>query len=157
MANDGNGLDELVEVALDQCEEDFRRGVNSHGWPTFEVPQATIDWLRCGLTKYFKGNLGGQKPSRRWHTHQDGDGPRVTRMAFYLGAIAAFHAHAESESAVTKKHSEAALIYVREQCKAVVPQAQTAQAPVFRAQWIYCDSASATRSSAASARQKGKE
>ena len=114
----------IVAEALDQCEVDFERGLNSHGSPTFSAPRTIIEDLRRQLEPNFRKNLvtGG----RKWHG-PDGDGRRVTRMAFYLGAIAAFHAEGDRVRDVTKKHVDDAFAYVREHCQEVVIRG------------IYCD------------------
>ena len=111
---------EIVAEALHQCEVDFRRGLNSHGSPTFSVNQGIVDRLRRELKPSFEENLvdGGQQ----WHG-PGGDGARVTRMAFYLGAIAACRAYAETMPGETHvplevawPHVEAAFEYVADCC-----------------------------------------
>ena len=114
----------IVAEALDQCVVDFERGLNAHGAPTYSVPQEVVERLREELTPKFYENLvtGG----RPWHG-SGGDGRRVTRMAFYLGAIAAFHAEGDAMASVTEKHIDDAFAYVREHCEEVVIRG------------IYCD------------------
>ena len=114
----------IVAEALDQCTVDFERGLNSHGSPTFTVPQEIVDGLRSQLTRNFHRNL--VEDGRKWHG-SDGDGRRVTRMAFYLGAIAAFHAEGDAVPDVTKEHVDEAFRYVREHCEDVAIRG------------IYCD------------------
>lgn len=72
--------DDVLCVALDQCEENFMRGVHSHGWPALKVQHDTVAKLRCELEKYFKKNL--ENDGRKWHG-PGGDSRRITRMAFY--------------------------------------------------------------------------
>ena len=118
----------IVAEALDQCMEDFKRGLNSHGSPTPSVSQEIVGNLRAGMVKYFHKNL--VENGRKWHGSK-GDCMRVTRMAFYLGAIAAFRADADSHAApnVTPEHVGQALEYVRKHCKG----------RGIRITWIYCD------------------
>ena len=118
----------IVKEALDQCMEDFKRGLNSHGSPTPTLPDGIVGSLRKATEQYFHRNLVEQK--RKWHG-SDGDWMRVTRMAFYVGAIAAFRAYADDlgEPKVTWEHVEKALKYVRKHCKGSGP----------RILWIYCD------------------
>lgn len=104
----------IVAEALDQCTVDFERGLNSHGSPTFTVPRESVDGLRRQLTPNFHRRLVTEK--RRWHG-SDGDGRRVTRIAFYLGAIAAFHAEGDAVPDVTQEHVERAFDYVQEHCQ----------------------------------------
>ena len=114
----------VVAEALDQCTVDFERGLNSHGSPTFSVPREIVDGLRSQLTRNFHRNL--VEDGRKWHG-SDGDGRRVTRMAFYLGAISAFHAEGDAVPDVTQAHVDEAFRYVREHCEDVAIRG------------IYCD------------------
>ena len=107
---------DIVAEALDQCVVDFERGLNAHGSPTYSVAQEVVERLRKKLTPKFHENLVEQK--RTWHGPR-GDGRRLTRMAFYLGAIAAFHADGDAMACVTQKHVEDAFGYVREHCNEV--------------------------------------
>lgn len=114
MANDKD--QGIVAEALDQCEVDFERGLHSHGSPPPSVPKKVeiVRTLRGKLVDPFHANLNDGK--QKWHG-ADGDGRRVTRMAFYLGAFAAFYADADGASyTVTQKHVTAALNYVRACC-----------------------------------------
>ena len=107
-------LEELVELALDECVKSFKRGVDSHGPPTFdttEVVQQFRDRFKYGFRKALKSN------GKQWHGG-GGDAARVTRTAFYLGAITAFHAHAEGTAKVTPRQFEdKALPYVQTHCE----------------------------------------
>ena len=104
----------IVAEALDQCVVDFERGLNSHGSPTFSVPTNPVERLREKLTPNFYRNLVTE--GRPWHG-SGGDGRRVTRMAFYLGAIAAFHAEGDGVREVTQKHVDDAFTYVMQHCQ----------------------------------------
>lgn len=132
----------IVKEALDQCMEDFKRGLNSHGSPTPSLPEGIVKGLRAELLPYFHRNLAEEK--RKWHG-SSGDGIKVSRMAFYLGAITAFRADADTPPEppkppdtpleppkppeVTPGHLTAALEYVKEHCKGPGPGIR----------WIYCD------------------
>ena len=127
----------IVKEALDQCMEDFKRGLNSHGSPTPSVPEGIVKGLRAELLPHFYRNLAEEK--RPWHG-SNGDGIKVSRMAFYLGAITAFRADADTHPVpseppktpeVTPGHLTAALEYVKEHCKG------PGSTPGIR--WIYCD------------------
>ena len=126
----------IVAEALDQCTEDFKRGLNSHGSPTVRVPDEIVAGLRERLSQYFHKNLVTDE--RTWHG-SDGDSGRVTRMAFYLGAVAAFRAYADDpvhgpEPEVAQKHVDAAFSYVREHCAGPAESR-----PANDIRWIYCD------------------
>ena len=128
----------IVKEALDQCMEDFKRGLNSHGSPTPSVPEGIVEGLRAELLPYFHRNLAEEK--RKWHG-SSGDGIKVSRMAFYLGAITAFRADADTSPEppeppepqkppkVDPGHVTEALAYVKEHCKGPGPGIR----------WIYCD------------------
>lgn len=114
----------VVAEALDQCAVDFERGLNSHGSPTLRVPEKKKIFtdLRKILVESFHANL--KDGTQKWHG-AGGDGRRVTRIAFYLGAIAAFYADADkapdprepdAEPAVTQAHVIEAFEYVRARC-----------------------------------------
>ena len=124
-----------VEEALDQCEEDFERGMNSHGSPPPSVQAGIVGDLRAKLKPHFHQNLVVDK--RTWHG-PGGDRNRITRMAFYLGAIAAFHAHADSkpgaDPVVTQEHVDKALSYVNANCTGPAGTGPAALRPL----WIYC-------------------
>ena len=127
----------IVAEALHQCEEDFKRGLNSHGSPTVRVSDEIVAGLRQSLEPYFHKNL--VTDGREWHG-SEGDSGRVTRMAFYLGTVAAFRAYADdpepdAEPEVAQKHVDAAFSYVKEHCAG-----PPASRPANDIRWIYCDS-----------------
>ncbi len=124
-------LQALIKLALDQCLENFERGLNSHGSPTFNAADA-VGAYKEKFETAFKNALRA-KPDR-WHG-SEGESGRITRMAFYLGAITAFHAHAAGKTTIdAKKHFLPALEYVQGRCN-VGEDGEVGERPLIYCAW----------------------
>ena len=119
-----NDLDTgIVKEALDECAAKFMKGLTSHSSKT-PIASDVVPGLRCHLAPFFSKRLVDEK--HPWGGH-NGHGKSVTRMAFYLGAIAAFRADAANHPEVKlKEHAMKALDYVKEHCEG------------DKIRWIYC-------------------
>ena len=108
-------ISELVERALCECEEEYRRGVHS-----FHAGQTSDRKIRPGVIESVKNLLRPTFHERlkedgeeRWKRERD----RVRRVGFYAGALAALHSYGSNSEWLEEDHARDAMVHVSKKCK----------------------------------------
>ena len=125
-----NGQHVVVESALNDCEQEFGKGVRSYS-AALRIDDGVIDIL--------KGTLRGEFTKRLVEEGQDwgNDKQHVLPMAFYTGALAACYVH-NIDKLVTAAHAGPALDHVSKHCHGPVKKATDPERDDLRARWFYC-------------------
>ena len=137
-----DGQDDVVERALNDCEEKFRLGVHSYspGSSGLTIEDGAIRHLKSLLRATFAKHLNpGDAPNgpRNWEEDQQ----HVLPAAFYAGALAGLYAHGATEApkkTVTNGRAEKSLRHVSEHCGGPAGDASDTSDDGPRARWIYC-------------------
>ena len=122
--------DDVVEKALNDCEEVFKRGVLSFS-EDFKIDDGVIDILKGALREEFKTRLVDQ--GRKW----DDDKDYVIPMAFYTGVLGACYVH-NIDKLVTEEYAKRALRHVSEHCHGPVKEATDPSRDDLKPRWWYC-------------------
>lgn len=133
---------DVVEGALNDCAEEFVRGVHSyHGSPDdsdLTIDEGVVDGLKDDLRGTFAGHLKHPDPAkkRNWETDKE----RVAPVGFYAGALAALYAHnaIDDPKRVTERRARCALEHASTYCQGLAKEASDASGDDLRARWIYC-------------------
>ena len=108
-------VSKLVERALSECEEEFRRGVHSfHAGQTsdLKIRSEAIEGVKNLLRPSFHERLK-ENGEERWQCDRD----RVMRVGFYAGALGGLHAYGLSSEWLEEDHAREAMVHVSKKCK----------------------------------------
>ena len=108
MASD---VDQLMETALEECQDHFRRGFDAQSEPGVALPELIVDHLKERVRDSFKRQF--DKDPNRWQTDRDW----VTRTAFYAGGLTAFHAFTGGTGKAELQHANTAMRHVHRHCR----------------------------------------
>ncbi len=134
-----DGQNDVVEKALNDCAEEFKRGVYSFYAPSppsgLTIDPGVIDALKERLRDTFEKHLDPKDPARK--REWSNDRKYVTPMAFYTGALAACYAHNAfvDGKRVTTARADGALQHVAAYCQGSEKEAAGED---FRPTWWYC-------------------
>ena len=122
---------DVVESALNECGNEFTRGVNAYKQSHIEIAPGVIDTLKRSLRLEFKKRLVDE--GHDWGK----DKQYVLPMAFCTGALAAGYAHNIGKK-VTEAHANSAARHVSNHCHGPVKGAAEKRGGDFRPMWVYC-------------------
>ena len=119
-------VDKAVRQAMEQCAQEFVRGVHSFNPQNSDVklPDDIVMWLKNDRNLIQTFTELFEEDGNRW-TH---DGPVARRSAFHAGSLAALHAYSTRDgNVVTRVHVIDALKHISAICTAGI-----------RVQYKYC-------------------